>query len=158
VWLLIAGCNESPIAPSDLGLNTGSGASASEIANTLVRLTNDERAAAGISALQTSSQLMQAAQLQAGQMAAARQLAHTLPNATYPTIEDRLNAAGYQWQSYAENIATGYSSTAQVMSGWMQSPGHRANILNADFTQIGTGYALDSSGQPYYVQVFGRPR
>ena len=123
-----------------------------------MRLTNDERAAAGIPALQTNSQLTSAAQLHAEQMAAARQLAHTLPDATYPTVEDRLTAAGYAWQSYGENVASGYAGPAQAMSGWMQSAGHRANILATSFTEIGAGYALDSDGRPYYVQVFGRPR
>jgi len=101
---------------------------------------------------------MHAAQLQADQMAAARQMAHTLPTAPYPTMEDRLNAAGYRWQSAGENIAAGYSTAAQAMSGWMDSPDHRANILNTGFTELGTGYAVDASGRPYYVQVFGRPR
>jgi uncharacterized protein YkwD len=161
VCALIAGCGGSPVAPGDIpgvGGNPGSGNPTSEVATTIVRLTNDERAAAGIPALQTNSQLMQAAQLHAGQMAAAQQMAHTLPDATYPTVQDRLDAAGYRWQSYGENIASGYPSAAQAMSGWMQSSGHRANILNSGFTEIGTGYALDSAGWAYYVQVFGRPR
>jgi uncharacterized protein YkwD len=123
-----------------------------------VRLTNDERAAAGIPALQSSSALMQAAQLHASQMAAARQMAHTLPEATYPTVTDRLNAVGYSWQTYGENIASGQTSAAQAMSGWMQSSGHRANILNTSFTEMGAAFATDSAGRTYYIQVFGRPR
>jgi uncharacterized protein YkwD len=161
VCALSAGCGGSPIAPGDIpgvGGNPGSGSPTPEIATTIVRLTNDERAAAGIPALQTSSQLMQAAQLHAGQMASAQQMAHTLPDAPYPTVQDRLDAAGYRWQSYGENVASGYPSAAQAMSGWMQSSGHRANILNTGFTEMGAGYALDSTGRTYYVQVFGRPR
>jgi uncharacterized protein YkwD len=157
-WLLIQGCAEPPVAPSDILNNAVSSVPTSEIATSLVGLTNNERAAVGVPALSTNSRLTEAAQLQAAQMAAARELAHTLPAATYPTVEDRLTAAGYQWQSYAENIASGYSNATQTMSGWMGSTGHRANILNAGFTEIGTGYALDSAGQPYYVQVFGTPR
>lgn len=130
----------------------------SQIAITLFNLTNDARATAGTPALQSSSALMRAAQLQADQMAAAREMAHTLPSATYPTLEDRLNAAGYRWQAAGENIAAGYATAAQAMNGWMDSPGHRENMLNTTFTELGTGYAVDATGRPYYVQVFGRPR
>jgi uncharacterized protein YkwD len=71
---------------------------------------------------------------------------------------DRLAAVGYQWQAYAENVAYGQASPASALDAWMHSSGHRANILNASLTELGTGYARDANGRPYYVQVFGRPR
>jgi uncharacterized protein YkwD len=158
---LFAGCSGTPQAPSPLETprdNISSVAEPSQTAISLFELTNAARERAGTPALRSSGALMQAAQLQADQMAAARQMAHTLPAAPYPTLEDRLNAAGYRWQSAGENIAAGYATAALAMSGWMDSPGHRENILNTNFTELGTGYAIDATGQPYYVQLFGRPR
>lgn len=159
--VLFAGCSGTPQAPSPLEMprdTVSSVAEPSQIAISIFNLTNGERAKASIPVLQASSALMQAAQLQADQMATAREMAHTLPSAPYPTMEDRLTAAGYRWQAAGENIAAGYATAAQAMSGWMDSPDHRANILNTSFTELGTGYAIDATERPYYVQVFGRPR
>ncbi len=108
-------------------------------------------------ALRANSRLMRAAQIHAEQMARAGQLAHVLPGAAYPRSEDRLAAAEYRWQAYGENVALGQSNAAQVLESWMHSPGHRTNILNRDFTEMGAGYAIDRAGRPYYVQVFARP-
>jgi uncharacterized protein YkwD len=60
--------------------------------------------------------------------------------------------------AYAENIAMGQSTAAAAMDSWMHSSGHRANILNANLTEIGTALARDSASRPYWVQVFGKPR
>ena len=80
-----------------------------------------------------------------------------MPDARYPRLEDRLAAAEYRWQAAGENLAFGQQSAAAVVAGWMQSPGHRANILHATFTEMGVAYLTDTNGRPYYVQVFGRP-
>jgi uncharacterized protein YkwD len=101
---------------------------------------------------------MRAAQIHAEQMARAGQMAHDLPNAMYPRTEDRLAAAHYRWGMFGENVAQGQSSAAQVVRNWMNSPGHRRNILNPAYTELGTGFAVDRAGRPYFVQVFGRPR
>ena len=69
-----------------------------------------------------------------------------------------LLAAGYRYRKVAENIAAGQRDAAEVVRGWMNSPGHRANILDAELTQIGVGLV---SGGPYgttWTQVFGTPR
>ena len=133
-------------------------ASAANIAAQVVTLTNAERGERGRTRLHANPRLMRAAQIHAEQMARAGQLAHDLPSATYPTTEDRLAAARYRWQMYGENVALGQSSAAEALRGWMNSPGHRKNILNPAYTELGTGYAVDRSGRPYFVQVFGRPR
>jgi uncharacterized protein YkwD len=130
----------------------------SATAGTIVQLTNAERAHAGRPPLRANSQLMEAAQLHADQMARRGRLEHVLSGGQYPRPEDRLAAAGYQWSAYAENIAMGQSTAAAVMDSWMHSSGHRANILKTNVTEIGVGYARDSAGRPYYVQVFGRPQ
>jgi len=100
---------------------------------------------------------MRAAQIQAEQMARARHLAHILPKAAYPSAKDRLAAADYRWRTYGENVALGQSGAADVVRSWMHSRGHRTNILNAGFSEMGAGYATDTAGRPYYVQVFARP-
>jgi uncharacterized protein YkwD len=132
-------------------------ASASAVAAEVVHLTNVERTHDGRTTLRANPRLMRAAQIHAEQMARAGQLAHVLPSAAYPRSEDRLAAADYRWQTYGENVALGQSNAAEVLKSWMHSPGHRTNILNRDFTEMGAGYAIDRAGQPYYVQVFARP-
>jgi len=140
----------SPAAPAAGGTST--------IASTIVQLTNAERSNAGLPALRANSQLMEAAQLHADQMARLGRLEHVLSGGQYPRPEDRLAAAGYRWSAYAENIAMGQSSAAAAMDSWMHSSGHRANILKTNVTEMGVGVARDSAGRPYYVQVFGRPQ
>lgn len=111
-----------------------------------------------MSTLRISEALRQAAQLQADQIAASGRLEHTLPDARYPRLEDRLAAAGYAWQAAGENLAFGQSTAAAVLDAWMQSESHRANVLNATFSEIGTAHAVATGGRMYYVQVFARPR
>jgi uncharacterized protein YkwD len=129
----------------------------SRVTDKVVDLTKLERTRNGRASLRADARLMHAAQIQAEQMARAGQLAHLLPNAAYPSAGDRLAAADYHWQAYGENVALGQSSAEKALDGWMHSRGHRTNILNPDFTEMGAGYAIDRAGRPYYVQVFARP-
>jgi uncharacterized protein YkwD len=124
----------------------------------IVDQTNAERRRAGLAVLRVEDRLAQAAQLQAEQTAATGRLDHVLPGAPYPQPEDRLAAVGYRWQAYGENLAFGYTDASSAVAGWMNSQGHRDNILSPAFTEIGVGQAFDRSGRPYYAQVFGRPR
>jgi uncharacterized protein YkwD len=151
VLMLVSGvaCN-SPSSSSSLG-------TPAETVATLIASTNNERLRAGIAALARDSRLAQAAQWQAEQCARLGEVAHVLAQAMYPRPEDRLTAAGYSWSAYGENLARGHRTPEAAIDGWMRSAEHRANILDPAFTQIGTGFATDSSGRPYYVQVFGRP-
>jgi uncharacterized protein YkwD len=126
------------------------------IALQVVELTNAERTRAGLAVFRINARLGEAARIQAEQIAAAGRLDHVV-DARYPRLEDRLDAAEYRWQAAGENLAFGQQSAAAVVAGWMQSPGHRANILHATFTEIGVAYLTDTNGRPYYVQVFGRP-
>jgi uncharacterized protein YkwD len=133
------------------------GAPLDSVSASIVDLTNVERDRAGIAPLRTNQQLMRAAQLQAEQMASIGRLDHVLNGGPYPSPKDRLAAAGYRWQAYGENIAYGQTGPEAVTDGWMHSAGHRINVLNAAYTELGTGYAVDRDGRPYFVQVFGRP-
>jgi uncharacterized protein YkwD len=137
--------------------STASSAAAPGVAVDVIDLTNVERRRHERAPLRANARLMRAAQMHAEQMARARQLAHVLPKATYPRAEDRIAATEYRWQTYGENVATGQSNAAAVLAAWMHSRGHRTNILNPDFTEMGAGYATDGAGRPYYVQVFAAP-
>jgi uncharacterized protein YkwD len=165
VWFLVvasacatpASACATPASPTEMPEAPAAGG-VSATASTIVQLTNAERSNAGLPSLRINGQLMEAAQLHAEQMVRLGRLEHVLSGAQYPRPEDRLAAAGYQWSAYAENIAMGQSTAAAAMDSWMHSSGHRANILSTSVTEIGIGFARDSAGRPYYVQVFGRPR
>jgi uncharacterized protein YkwD len=118
-------------------------------------LVNQERARAGCGAVRTDERLRAAARGHSRDMAVKDYFDHTAPDGS--TFVDRAAAAGYpRDQAGGENIAMGYRSPADVMAGWMDSQGHRENILNCDFEAIGVGLARDSGGTPYWTQVFGR--
>lgn len=157
----LPGCS-SPTAPSPDGSGAPpsvSGPSASsQIPAAIADLTNTERQRAGVATLRLNTRLGKAAQLQADQVAQLQVFEHDLPGAQYPTPPDRLAAAGYSWQAWGENLAMGQPSAAAAVAAWMDSPLHRANILNPNFTEIGAGYATDAQGRPYYVEVLGNPQ
>jgi uncharacterized protein YkwD len=155
----LAGCGgTAPTSPSAPDSPAPAVTPTSSITAAIVDLTNVERSKAGIDTVQVNARLNTAAQLQADQLADRQILEHEIPGAPYPTPPDRLAAAGYTWQRFGENLASGFATAADATVGWMNSEGHRANILNANFTEIGAAYAVDSTGRPYYVEVFGTPR
>jgi uncharacterized protein YkwD len=123
----------------------------------IIELTNDQRRDAGLAPLAVSAQLTQAAEVQSANMARLDVMSHTLPGTDQPSPTDRASAAGYHYAALGENIAYDYADADAVVAGWMASAGHRANILNADFTEIGASVAFNAQGQPYYTQVFGKP-
>ncbi|MFD3663636.1 CAP domain-containing protein [Streptomyces sp. NPDC058659] len=153
------GTNTGANAGTDSGTNAGTGTGAgaqndqgqSSAADQVVALVNAERAKAGCGPLSVNSTLTRAAQGHSEDMAARDFFDHTNPDGDGPG--ERVTAAGYPWSTYGENIAMGQSTPEQVMDSWMNSPGHRANILNCSFKEIGIG--IHSEGGPYWTQVFG---
>ncbi|MEU6478189.1 CAP domain-containing protein [Streptomyces sp. NPDC047017] len=129
------------------------GATASGTTARIVALVNAERAKAGCSALTLDPALTKAAQEHSADMAAHQNMSHTGSDGSAPS--DRISAAGYDWSAYGENVAYGYATPEEVMAGWMASPGHRANILDCSFKEIGVGLAQPGS---YWTQDFGTPR
>ncbi|MFH9427885.1 CAP domain-containing protein [Streptomyces sp. NPDC017615] len=119
----------------------------------VVELVNAERAKVGCSPVKLNSTLSKAAQDHSADMAAHNTMSHTGSDGSDPG--SRITAAGYQWSTYGENVAYGYSTPEQVMAGWMESPGHRENILNCSFKEIGVGLAQPGS---YWTQDFGTAR
>ncbi|MFJ6655247.1 sigma-70 family RNA polymerase sigma factor [Streptomyces sp. NPDC091377] len=124
----------------------------SSFAGQVLELVNAERAEAGCSPVRQNGTLATAAQRHSADMAARDFFDHTNPDGADPG--DRMTAAGYRWSTYAENIARGQQSAAAVMDGWMNSPGHRANILNCSVKEMGLG-VHEGSGGPWWTQVFG---
>jgi uncharacterized protein YkwD len=130
----------------------------------ILTLVNQQRAANGLPALTVNSQLTYAAELQSSNMASlssvvglSAAMAHQLDGSAVPLLKDRADYAGYQYSALGENIAYGYSSAADVMNAWMNSPAHRANILESMFTQIGISVATAPSGVLYFTEEFGSP-
>ncbi|MFK4069817.1 sigma-70 family RNA polymerase sigma factor [Streptomyces sp. NPDC029674] len=121
-------------------------------AEQVVALVNAERAKAGCGAVRSNDKLATAATKHSADMAARDYFDHNSPDGTDPG--DRITAAGYRWSTYGENIARGQQTPASVMDSWMKSPGHRANILNCDFKELGVGIH-NASGGPWWTQAFG---
>ncbi|MFE2875864.1 CAP domain-containing protein [Streptomyces roseus] len=135
---------EQPTAPTG-----GASGPAAEV----VALVNQERAKAGCSALTVNPKLTAAALNHSQDMAAHSTMSHTGSDGSDPG--ERITRSGFSWMTYGENVAYGYSTPEQVMTGWMNSPGHRENILNCAFKEIGVGLAQPNS---YWTQDFGTAR
>jgi uncharacterized protein YkwD len=122
--------------------------------NEVLRLVNVERAKAGCNALTIDSRLAAAANAHSADMAANNYFSHTGRNGSQ--VSDRVEAAGYRWRAVAENIAKGQPTPAAVMQAWMNSSGHRANILNCRYRNIGIGLAY-AGRSPVWTQNFATP-
>ena len=120
--------------------------------------TNQIREQQGCGPLRLDSALVTAAGKQASDMVRRHYMDHTNPDGQDPG--DRMAAAGYRGSSWGENIAAGYDTAQKVVAAWMQSDGHRKNILNCRFTSIGIGYdpgqVKPDWGPGSWVQDFGR--
>lgn len=116
-----------------------------------VQLTNAQRALHGCSALRVDSRLRTAARAHSKDMRVRHYFEHNSLDGRTPW--DRIKAAGYSTPG-AENIAMGYASAKAVVDGWMNSPGHRANILNCSLKAIGIGVEYGTGG-PWWTQDFG---
>lgn len=119
------------------------------LASGVVELVNRHRADAGCAPLTVDMRLVEAAQRHSEDMAARGYLSHTTPEGV--SFDERIRRAGYPAPA-AENIARGPRSAERVVTMWMDSPGHRANILNCEITAIGVGVAPDGW---YWTQTFG---
>lgn len=123
-------------------------------ADEVVRLTNVEREKAGCGPLAVDTRLAAAAQAHTADMAANDYFSHDGQDGSSPG--DRTRAAGFPSGFVGENIAAGSTTPAATLQMWMNSSGHRANILNCDYTHIGVGYAQGGSYRYYWTQDFGK--
>ena len=133
-------------------------------AQLVVRLTNEFRKEEKVAELKTSKKLTEIAQAHADNMAKQDKYGdddtngHVLDN---KNMKDRVEAAGYKYRAVGENVAMSKGMKEPIpaaVEGWKKSEGHRANMLNDKFTEMGTGVAQGKSGRWYFVQVFGSPR
>lgn len=123
--------------------------SVSEFEKQVVDLTNAERAKEGLKPLEMHSPLMEVAQAKSEDMAKNNYFSHTSP--TYGSPFDQIKSEGISYRSAGENIAQGQRTPQQVVQAWMESPGHRQNIMNANYTHIGVGFVENGY---YWTQQF----
>ncbi|MFD4671320.1 CAP domain-containing protein [Lentzea sp. NPDC058450] len=131
-------------------------ACAATVQEDVIALTNAERAKAGCPALRSNAALNTAAQRHSADMAAKNFMGHTGSDGS--TVVVRIERAGYtRWTRAAENVAAGHTTAAAVVRGWMNSAGHRANILNCALKDIGVGhqYRAGTKYGHYWTQDFG---
>ena len=121
----------------------------------VIRLVNLERTKRGIPALTTNWQLSRVARYKSQDMIDKNYFSHTSP--TYGSPFTMMQSFGLRFSAAAENIAYGQRSAQEVVTAWMNSPGHRANILSASCTQTGVGAAKKSNGTLYWTQMFMKP-
>lgn len=145
-------------APTPTSTSTPPPDSEATLQQQVLDLTNQHRAAAGVAPLVMDARLTAAAQKFAELMVTEGFFGHTSPDGS--NAGDRILAEGYVWRTWGENIAYGYTTPEAVMSAWMNSSGHRANILNFKFKDLGVGVYLKpspngGSGTLYWVQNFG---
>jgi len=126
----------------------------SSVYSQILHYVNVQRARAGLDTLKWNSALDKMAKVQSVEMAAERKMAHELPGAPYPTLKDRARYAHYDYRRLAENIAYGYPNARIVVDGWMQSPVHRANILNPHYRKVGISVRARPDGSRVYVEEF----
>lgn len=124
-------------------------------AQAVLDLVNQERKKAGVPALTLSDQLTNIATIKAKDMADKGYFSHDSP--TYGSPFDMLKHFGVKYSYAGENIAAGQKTAAEVMNSWMNSSGHKANILNKNYTQLGVGYTTGGEYGTEWVQLFIRP-
>ena len=115
-------------------------------------LVNAERTKRGISALTLDSNLSSVATKKSQDMVNKNYFDHTSP--TYGSPFDMMKQFGISYRTAGENIAKGQKTPQEVVTAWMNSEGHRKNILNPNFTNLGVGIAKDSKGTTYWTQMF----
>ncbi len=125
------------------------------IEHQVIQLVNQERAKNGLKALRPNWELSRVARHKSQDMRDKHYFSHTSP--TYGSPFDMMKAYRIGYSYAGENIAMGQTTAWQVMQGWMNSTGHRQNILNPNFTEIGVGYAEGGTGKYYWTQMFIKP-
>jgi len=143
---------ETPTQPQQPTPTPSTPSDASSYEMQVVELVNQERAKAGLKPLIYDAQLSQLARLKSEDMRDKNYFSHTSP--TYGSPFDMMKKYGITYRTAGENIAAGQATPAQVVQAWMSSAGHRANILNSQYTHIGVGYAKGGSYGHYWTQMF----
>lgn len=130
---------ESPTVPEEL-----------TYAQQVVALVNEERAQEGLAPLTVDERIESAANTRAKEIQTS--FSHTRPDGS--SFSTAMKQAGVNYRRAGENIAWGQKTPQEVVNAWMNSPGHRANIMNAGYTRIGVGHLQNAAGTSYWVQLF----
>jgi uncharacterized protein YkwD len=141
---LVRGCKAPAPAPAP-----AASAAVMNVAEQCTSMVNAERAARGVAPVSVHPSVQFAAESHAKYEALASVMTHVSPNGARGG--DRIAGAGYAWRTWGENVAAGQADCTTVMAAWMNSPGHRDNILNPAFSHIGMAAAANSAGVPYWV-------
>jgi uncharacterized protein YkwD len=156
--VLLSGAECTPtIVLGEQDVNAGDGSDDSALADGVIEQVNANRASFGLPALVKNDRLTAAALGHATRMAELGFFSHQDPE-TGSMPWDRAEAAGYSYTMLAENIAAGYPTVDSVVTGWMDSPGHRANILLPGISETGVAIYRGGPVGIYWVQVFGAPQ
>lgn len=132
------------------------GTNRADLASQVVTLINQYRASIGLSQLAASAPLTASSEWKSLHMAGYGYFAHDDPAPPVTrAASQRARDCGYSGSWWGENIAYGYPTAQSVVNGWLSSPGHKANIVNANFTSTGVGVASTGGGQLYWTQSFG---
>ena len=137
-------------------VNIPSGDPLQSIEAEVIRLINIERTNKGLSALATNWQVSRVARYKSQDMVNKNYFSHTSP--TYGSPFNMMENFGIKFSAAGENIAYGQRTPKEVVTAWMNSPGHRANILSASYTQTGVGAAKKADGTIYWTQEFIKPQ
>jgi len=143
------------IYPGDK-INIPEASSLKSLEDEVIRLTNIERTNRGLPALTANWELSRVARYKSQDMADKKYFSHDSP--TYGSPFTMIESFGIKFTAASENIAHGQRTPAETMTAWMNSQGHRSNILATNVTQIGVGAAKASNGTLYWTQMFIRPR
>ncbi|WP_456119842.1 CAP domain-containing protein [Virgibacillus tibetensis] len=147
---------EAPVqqqpVPQEPNQNQGQSEQLNQFEQEVVELTNQERAKQGLSALKIDTELSKVAREKSRDMAANNYFAHNSP--TYGSPFDMMQKFGVSYRTAGENIAKGQRTPTEVVNAWMNSDGHRANILNGNFTHIGVGFV--EQGNHWTQQFIGK--
>lgn len=141
--------NANLIYPGDVLTIPGTDTAVRAYEKEVIRLVNEIRVENGLSALTENWELSRVARYKSQDMHDLGYFSHTSP--TYGSPFEMMKAFGLTYRTAGENIAMGYATPQAVVNAWMNSAGHRANILNASYTQIGVGYVADGN---YWTQQF----
>ena len=160
VFVLLLALVAAPLACADGKDDKKDAIKLTEDEQAVIDLTNAERKKAekdgtslNLKPLKMNPKLMEAARKHAENMAAQEKLEHVLDD---KTPSDRAKAAGYKYRALGENIGWNAKGPKEAVAGWMDSEPHRENILKPEYTEIGVAVAKSKTGEPYWVQVFGK--
>ena len=136
-------------------INIPEGAPLQSLEDEVIRLCNVERSRQGLPTLTKNWEVSRVARMKSQDMINKKYFAHDSP--TYGSPFRMLESFGIRFSAAAENIAQGQRTAQEVVNSWMNSPGHRANILSRNTTQIGVGAAKSANGTLHWTQMFIKP-